>query len=194
MATPYNFEAESARDVVVSRTPSDNGRPGPMYHEVPIVPYRNTEDFSTSKVTLPPRVIQVLLKSEDAVIEPTRVTWRLNFGGTPRLRPGTAVTWQSVSMSPFAGDTTTLYLEGMRVESYCSTDTESGSLVMQAGRTFFNSSLYHFEPVSATLLDLDILQSGIVTLRNSNVLPANAFGQNTQIRVTLKFAEPRATS
>jgi hypothetical protein len=198
MATRYNYDAERPQDYVIqeTRNRADDqwllaaNRSGPFP-----APWRDASQIS-DKIDLPPRVIRLLLQSGSAVSRDDRtMTWTLNFPEAEPLRPGTIVHWSDLTIdNQGAQEWIEVGLSGLRTTALNTTTNEQYTFV--SGGNFPAAPPAKFiqlggsTPVCATLLELDVLNSGRITIHNKN--PFQFWDIGTDLRTTLVFIEPGA--
>lgn len=198
MATRYNFDAERPEDYVIRDTPKTTddqwlqavNRPAPY----PTV-WRDKAQI-TDRIDLPPRVIRLLLQSGSADFRDDHtMSWTLSFPQAEPLRPGTVVHWDNLIIDNMgAQDWIEVGLSGLRTTALNTNTNEPYTFI--AGGNFPQAATAKFiqlggaTPVCATLLELDILNSGRITLHNRNLLQLWDIG--TDLRTTLVFIEPGA--
>lgn len=198
MATKYNFEAERPEDYVIRQTDRQEddqwlqtvNRPGPYPG-----PWRDHAQIS-NRIELPPRVIRLMLQSGSAVERDARsMTWVLSFPQAEPLRPGTIVHWDNLTIDNMGSqDWIEVGLSGIRTTALNTNSNEIYTFI--AGGNFSADSLAKFvqfgstTPVCSTLLELNILNGGRVTLHNRNLL--QLWDGDTDLRTSLVFIEPGA--
>jgi hypothetical protein len=188
MASLYNFNAESSRDVIM--------KPGePMQEEAsrllselaPVNAWEHSGHIKKTPPEIAPRSIKIDLELADATaVTPDSITWNVNIPVIGKLAVGTLVTWTEIASNQT--DICDWGLFGVNCHSY-SLGNLTGVLTGRFERISNNIFCPNPQtlPISATLKDTNVLLNGQITVKRLS--GSFNLSKATFFRTTIVFSE-----
>jgi hypothetical protein len=166
MASKYNFNAESARDVLIKPKNTMREEASDLLSELnPVNAWDHSGYIRKTPPEIAPRSIKLDLELENAsAVSADSITWNVNLPVIGKLAEGTRVTWTEIASNQT--DICNWGLFGVNCHSY-SLGNLNGVLTGRFERISNNifSPNPTTLPISATLKDLNVLLNGQVTVR-----------------------------